>query len=144
MSKSRRLMRSGIAVLAVSLTLAGVGGYRANAGQKKLSFSPLTLQNNWTGGPFSTRQPQIAKGGGLIHLQGAVQQAGAFNATITTLDEKYRPSANVYVPVDLCNANNGRILIRPTGQVSVDGGPGVANGTVQCFVSLEGVSYAAG
>ena len=36
-----------------------------------------------------------------------------------TLPPSYRPSTNVFIPVDLCNATNGRIDIASSGVVSV-------------------------
>ena len=36
-----------------------------------------------------------------------------------TLPAAFRPMTNVYVPVDLCNATNGRLFIQPTGTVTV-------------------------
>src|ERR1700681_3585303 len=98
--------------LGIALTLgAGVlaqplsAGASANAG---LHYTTLTLINGWTGGPFSTRVPAIAKdSGGTVHLEGAMATLGT-NPAPFTLATGFRPSKAVYVAVDLCDATNGR------------------------------------
>src|SRR5207249_2917910 len=58
-----------------------------------------------------------------------------------TLPAAARPATSVYVPVDLCNATNGRLFIQSSGVVTVQQqDPGFAN--AQCFTSLEGASFA--
>jgi len=47
----------------------------------------------------------------------------------------------VFVPVDLCNATNGRLQIEPTGVVTVQA-EGGAFSNAACFTSLDGVSFA--
>jgi hypothetical protein len=47
----------------------------------------------------------------------------------------------VFVPVDLCNATNGRLQIEPTGVVTVQA-EGGAFGNAACFTSLDGASFA--
>jgi len=51
-----------------------------------------------------------------------------------------RPSANVFVPLDLCNGDKGRLLVQPSGTVEIQSLSGF--GSAQCFTSLEGASYA--
>jgi hypothetical protein len=46
------------------------------------------------------------------------------------------------VPVDLCNATNGRLDIAPSGTVSVEQQNGDPFTNAQCFTSLDGVSFA--
>jgi hypothetical protein len=50
-----------------------------------------------------------------------------------------RPGSNVYVPVDLCDATNGRLLIETNGTVIVQADTVFSN--AQCFTSLDGVSF---
>jgi hypothetical protein len=45
----------------------------------------------------------------------------------------------VYVPVDLCDATNGRLLIETNGTVIVQADTVFSN--AQCFTSLDGVSF---
>jgi hypothetical protein len=104
------------------------------------TFSPLTLQNGWTNSPFGTRPAAVRTINGIIHLEGAISTTGT-NPVPFTLPTADRPSAPVFVPVDLCNATNGRLQIEPTGVVTVEAERGTfANAA--CFTSLDGVTYA--
>jgi hypothetical protein len=101
---------------------------------------PLTLINGWTNYSTSTNNPTITAIKGVAYLKGAIATAGT-NVFPFVLPAAYRPAANVYVKVDLCDAHNGRLDISPDGTVQV----GAENGdfsAAQCFTSLEGVSYA--
>src|SRR5205807_2011951 len=103
-------------------------------------FTGLTLQDGWTGGPFGTPAPAVSDGAGIVQLSGAMSTSGT-NPVAFTLPAADRPSTNVFVPVDLCNATNGRLDIAPSGVVTVQQqDPGFAN--AQCFTSLEGASFA--
>jgi hypothetical protein len=115
-------------------SLEGVS-YALNA----TSYTPLALQNGWTNAPFSTRNAAVEDIGGILHLQGAIATAGT-NPIAFTLPAQYRPTTNVYVPVDLCNATNGRLYIQPSGVVTVQAETSFSN--AQCFTSLEGVAFA--
>jgi hypothetical protein len=101
-------------------------------------FTPLVLQSGWANGPFSTRAPAAALRSGIVHLRGAI--AGGANGLAFTLPVGFRPSTNVYVPVDMCGAKKGRLFIPPSGVVSVIAKDAFAD--AQCFTSLEGVSFA--
>jgi len=103
------------------------------------SFTALTLTNGWTNAPFSTRNAAARKIGGVVHLQGAIATSGV-NPTALTLPSALRPSTDVYVPVDMCGAANGRLLVYHDGRIDVD--PEGTFGDAQCFTSLEGVSFA--
>jgi hypothetical protein len=63
------------------------------------------------------------------------------NDVAFTLPVADRPAAEVYVPVDECGATNGRLVIPPSGVVSVEA-QGNAWNEAQCFVSLDGVTFA--
>jgi CubicO group peptidase (beta-lactamase class C family) len=101
-------------------------------------YTPLTLQNGWLNAPFGTRNAAVRISSGIVSFQGAI--SSGLNAPVFTLPGSFRPAKDVYVPVDLCNAQKGRILIQPTGAVSVQT---IANGfsTAQCFTSLEGATF---
>jgi hypothetical protein len=103
------------------------------------SFTPLTLQNGWTNAPFSTANAAAKNVGGIVHLMGAIATTGT-NAQPFTLPAGFRPPAEAYVPVDLCNATNGRLHISSTGVVTVEAEGGTFS-NAQCFTSLEGVSF---
>jgi hypothetical protein len=103
-------------------------------------FTTLTLQNGWTHAPFSTEDAAVAVTGGIVQLKGAIATAGT-NAAPFILPAGARPSTTVYVPADLFVANTGRLVISPSGAVSVmDEGGGLVNAAQ--FTSLEGVSFA--
>jgi hypothetical protein len=109
---------------------------------RNAATAPLTLINGWTGGPFSTAQPGVvgATTGGIVRLAGAMATTGS-NASPFVLPVGYRPPATVWVPVDLCNTTNGRLIIGTNGAVTVE----AENGTfanAACFTSLDGVSFA--
>ena len=103
-------------------------------------FVPLNLQGGWIDTPYNTTNPAVRMIAGIVHLQGAMMTAYK-NPRAFTLPKAYRPTTEVYVPVDLCNANKGRLDIAPTGIVRVEGENGDF-AQAQCFPSLEGVSVA--
>jgi hypothetical protein len=104
------------------------------------SFTALTLQNGWTNAPFGTSKAEIRNIGGVVHFKGAIATKGT-SAVAFTLPAAFRPSTNVFIPVDLCDATNGRLDISPSGVTSVEAEGGTfAN--AQCFTSLDGVSFA--
>ncbi len=59
---------------------------------------------------------------------------------MTTLPVRFRPVTNVYIPVDRCNATNGRLVIQTTGIVTVEAQGGTFS-NAQCFTSLDGASF---
>jgi hypothetical protein len=101
-------------------------------------FTALTLLNGWTNAPFSTRNAVVENVGGIVHFAGAI--GNGTSPVAFTLPAAFRPPTDVYVPVDLCNATNGRLYIQPNGTVNVQAEGNFAN--AQCFTSLEGASYA--
>lgn len=104
------------------------------------TFTPLTLQNGWTNAPFGTRPAAARTISGIVHLEGAVATTGA-NPVPFTLPAGFRPAKTVFVPVDLCNAANGRLQIEPTGVVTVQAEGGTFSNAA-CFTSLDGVLFA--
>ncbi len=103
--------------------------------RESIGFTPIALQNDWVGAPFSTSIPAVGLFDGRVHMKGAMSSGAsgfAFN-----LPPEFRPAATVWIPVDLCNNTKGRLLITPNGNVSVDG-PLLS---ALCFTSLDGVSF---
>jgi hypothetical protein len=118
-------------------SLEGVSFVKSTAG-----YTALPLVNGWTNAPFSTRNAAIKYLGGdarLVRLAGAIKTTGT-NTQPFTIPLNMRPSTNVYLPVDMCNATKGRLLITPAGAVTVSAQGNVWS-NAQCFTSLEGVSY---
>ncbi|MFO0687901.1 MAG: hypothetical protein U0900_04295 [Myxococcota bacterium] len=99
--------------------------------------APLALSGGWIGAPFSTSPPAATLVRNTVHLKGAI--GGGTSSTPFTLPPILRPLANVYVPVDLCNANKGRLQIQPDGSVFLSAQSNFAD--AQCFTSLDGVSF---
>jgi hypothetical protein len=100
----------------------------------------LTVLNSWHGGPYSTRQPAVDTTAGVVHLRGAIATASSnTNAHPFWLPAQFRPSGNVYVPVDMCNSTAGRLFIQPSGEVTVQTSYPWSDAT--CFTSLDGASF---
>jgi hypothetical protein len=102
------------------------------------TFIELSLQNGWTNAPFATRNAAAALVAGIVELKGAV--ANGASSVLFTLPPELRPATSVFVPVDLCGAKKGRLIISSSGVVSVQAE--VAFSDAQCFTSLEGASFA--
>jgi hypothetical protein len=116
-----------------------VGSYTACAGATGQAFTPLTLQNGWTGAPFSTAVPAAALDcSGIVEFKGGMSTTGT-NVAPFTLPAGLRPPANVYLPADGVDAAKVRIYIASTGLVNVYP-QGVATDSTE-FTSLEGVSF---
>lgn len=111
-------------------SLDGVSFAISNAG-----FTPISLTNGWA--PYPTRNPAVRLSGKLVQFQGAI--ASGTNALAFVLPSSMRPSKTIYVPVDLCNATNGRLEIDSDGSAYVEPEGDFSN--AQCFTSLEGVSF---
>jgi hypothetical protein len=104
------------------------------------AVTTLTPTNGWGATGFGTANPAAALIKGVVHFQGAVSASSPSSTTVFTLPSSLTPSAAVYVPVDMCNATNGRLIIATNGQVTVqeeDGGTTNEN----CFTSLDGASF---
>lgn len=100
-------------------------------------FQPLTLQNDWIGGPFETSQPEVALIDGVVRFRGAIY--GGSQSLAFVLPVEMRPSTAMYVTVDMCNATTGRLAIQPSGAVSVQAEDDFSN--AQCFTSLDGAHF---
>ncbi len=106
--------------------------------QNAKGAAALALMNGWTGAPFNTANPAATVAKNVVHLEGAIQTSGT-NSEPFILPEQFRPANYLYVPVDLCNATNGRLIIQPTGDVNIQAETDFSN--AQCFTSLDGVSF---
>jgi hypothetical protein len=100
----------------------------------------LALQNGWTNAPFGTSNAAAELVSDIVHLKGAIATTGT-NPVPFTLPPRMRPLHDVYVRVDMCNANAGRLFIQAsTGSVTVQTASSFSNAA--CFTSLDGASYA--
>jgi hypothetical protein len=136
LSGARRLAVGALGAAALALPVGLLGAAAAQAA----TFTPLTLQNGWTNAPFSTSAAEVATVSGIVQLKGAIATGGT-NPVPFTLPSAYRPATEVYVPVDLCNATNGRLDIAPSGVVTVEAEGGTFSNAA-CFTSLDGASFA--
>ncbi|HEX3653704.1 MAG TPA: hypothetical protein VHU18_12870 [Rhizomicrobium sp.] len=102
------------------------------------TFKQIKLKHGWKPYGGGTADP-AADNLGTIHLAGAMATSKN-NTAAFTLKAKFRPTSNVFVPVDLCDATNGRLNIDPSGVVSVQAETDFSN--AQCFTSLDGVTFA--
>jgi len=129
------------AVCAAAVALPLIGAASAQAATTAIpAYTTLKLVNGWTGYGFGLAKPAVANISGIVHLKGGMKTSGT-NGVAFTLPVADRPAAEVYVPVDECGATNGRLVIAPSGVVSVEA-QGNAWNEAQCFVSLDGVTFA--
>ena len=105
------------------------------------SFTNLRLRNGWTGSAYSAAKAQVRDVGGIVSFKGAISTTGG-NSLAFVLPRSLRPRTRVYVPVDMCNATNGRLVIYANGSVYVGAEANFSN--AQCFTSLDGAWFAKG
>jgi hypothetical protein len=102
-------------------------------------FKSLTLLNGWMS---DAANPAVGISQGVVSFQGAIYTSGN-SAEPFVLPASYRPATDVYVPVALCNDTygiaNGRLLIQPSGVVTVQAENGFSE--AQCLTSLDGASF---
>lgn len=102
------------------------------------SFTALTLINGWTNAPFGTSNAAVRKSNGIVHFKGAIATSGGSSMPFT-LPAAFRPATDVYIPIDLCNAHNGRLHITHAGVVDVEVQSSFSD--AQCFTSLDGAWF---
>jgi len=105
-----------------------------------MGYTALTLINGWTNAPFSTSNAAVRNINGVVHFKGAIATAGT-NTEPFVLPVGFRPATVVYVPVDLCNSANGRLVTLPSGVVTVEAE--ITFASAQCFTSLDGAWFVA-
>lgn len=100
-------------------------------------FAPLAPGNGWTNTPYGTHAPAATIVRDIAYLEGAIANGASADAFI--LPPILRPLSRVYESIDLVNGAKGRVIIEPSGQLSVFAlGP---FSDAQGFASLDGVSY---
>ncbi len=123
-----------------SLAQCGTSLDGASFALSSTSFTALTLQNGWMNAPYGTANAAVRTISGIIHFRGAIWTNGT-NAGPFILPAGFRPAKDVYIPVDLCSGNNGRLNIQPDGVVTVEAENNDFS-QAQCFTSLDGASFA--
>jgi hypothetical protein len=111
----------------------------ASFAQNATGFTALKLINGWFKAPFGNTSAGVHLIDGIVYFKGAIATSGT-NPMPFVLPEAFRPSTDVFVPVDLCNATNGRLQIEPNGTVIVEA-EGGAFSNAACFTSLDGASF---
>ncbi|MBL8778951.1 MAG: hypothetical protein JNK12_23695 [Acidimicrobiales bacterium] len=138
----RRLLRLVVA-LALVAGIAGSTSSTATAAPRQEAadaeaFTTLALLNGWSNYGSGSNAAKVSVSNGVVRFKGAIETAGT-DPVAFVLPPGMRPSKRVFIPVTLCSATNGRLLIRPNGTVEVDSeGP---FSDAQCFTSLEGASF---
>ena len=103
------------------------------------SFTPLTLQNNWTSTGLASARPAVRVISGIVQIEGDMYSNG-INPVPFTLPARFRPAHNVVVKVALCGRDSGELIIGPGGQATVEAEGGIwAN--AQCQTALDGVWF---
>jgi hypothetical protein len=125
----------GAALFLTALTVGSTAAFGQFAGP-----TPLTLINGWTNAPFGTSIATAEEVSGIVQFRGAIATSGT-NTEPFVLPAALSPAKVVYIPIDLCNANYGRLIIEPSGEVIVQAESGTFS-NAQCFTSLDGASFA--
>jgi hypothetical protein len=115
MKRLRQIAAGALCVTGVMLPFLGASAAQATA----TAVTPLTLVNGWTNAPFGTSNAAVVSTGGIVHFRGAIATAGT-NPVPFILPAAFRPATEVFVPVDMCDATNGRLGISPSGVVTVE------------------------
>jgi hypothetical protein len=106
------------------------------------SFTALKLKNGWLPYGSGTYKPGVRAASGIVQFEGAVHTNGTpFDVALFILPKRLRPANLVYIEVDLCAVNNGRLYIQPNGVVEMYAEGGTAQ-HAQCFTSLDGAWFA--
>jgi hypothetical protein len=101
------------------------------------NYHALKLRNGWQR-PAGERDPAARAVAGVVRFAGAITSGS--DPEVFVLPAALRPSALSYVPVDMCGAANGRLVIAPDGTVTVEAEH--AFSYAACFTSLEGANFA--
>jgi hypothetical protein len=133
-----RIIRSAFGLVVGATVLVAAGSTPAHA--QFAGPTPLTLINGWTNAPFGTSIATVEEVSGIVQFRGAIATGGT-NPQPFTLPLSLSPATDVYLPIDLCNATNGRLHIKPSGAVDVEAEGGTFS-NAQCFTSLDGASFA--
>jgi hypothetical protein len=136
----RRAAAGAVCAAAITLPLLGAAAAQAAATTTGPAYTTLNLVNGWTSYGSGLAKPAVTNISGIVHLKGGMKTSGT-NDVAFTLPVADRPSAELYIPVDECGATNGRLDIAPNGVVGVEA-EGNAWNEAQCFVSLDGVTFA--
>jgi hypothetical protein len=140
--RARRVAVGALCALAFALPLQSL----AAANARTTPYTSLNLINGWTDTPDGTARAAVRIVNGIVYFKGAVSfnhaisTPGSTSSVPFTLPAAFRPAAKVFIPVDLCNAHRGDLVIFPGGTVEVQAEHNLSD--AQCFTSLDGASFA--
>ena len=110
----------------------------ANFALSPKSFTKLTLKAGWVDAPSGTVKAAARDISGIVRFGGAIRASGTKTAPFV-LPTGFRPVKVVYLPVELCDGGNGRLIIQPDGTVTVEAQESFSQ--AQCLTSLDGASF---
>jgi hypothetical protein len=122
---------------ALALFAAFLIAQPASAAGRTPGVAKLTLINGWKTYPGSA-PASVSAAHGIVRLKGAIKTDGS-DASPFVLPPLYRPAGNAYVPVTMCNATNGRLIIDTSGNVTVQAEHSFSDAA--CLTSLDGASF---
>ena len=111
----------------------------ATFAQSSKLFTALTLKNGWINAPSGTAKAAVRNVSGIVRFRGAIRTNGT-KAEPFILPKGFRPAKYVYIPVNLCNGDKGRLNIQPDGIVTVQADNSFTE--AQCLTSLDGAWFA--
>lgn len=128
-------------ILSAGLLLASSAHAQSDDPTPSTKPIPLKLLNGWFNAPYGTSDAEVAIIDGIVHFKGAIATTGtAYEAFV--LPKGFRPSHSVEIPVDMCGASYGALIIGSDGVVDVT--TFLKWSDAQCFTSLDGASFAPG
>jgi hypothetical protein len=101
-------------------------------------YRTFNLTGGWTAYGNGTAVPAARGVGHMVRLEGAL--TGGTNGAAFVMPGVFRPHAKVFIPLDLYDDANGRLVISPDGSVDIEAENGFSN--AQSFTSLDGAFYA--
>jgi hypothetical protein len=101
------------------------------------NYHALKLRHAWQPAGGDARTPSVKLIAGVVRFAGAI--TGGSDPEVFVLPAPLRPSGLSYVPVDMCGGANGRLVISPSGTVTVESE--YAFSYAACFTSLEGAKF---
>jgi hypothetical protein len=102
-------------------------------------FTTLTLINGWAHDSSYTYTPGVKKFNGIVHFKGGIYLGTKAQPFVLPIG--FRPATTVYVPVILQASSPGRLIIEPSGVVTVQGEHGFTD--AHDFTSLDGAWFVA-
>ncbi len=135
MNKTRHRFTSALVVAMLSAALPF-----STARAAPLVYTPIPLVNGWIAFGSQTRAPTAAiDSESIVHLRGAVKLPSGSSPVPFVLPAQFRPSAMVYVPLDIANGKRGRLVIFQNGTAVVEWHSVLKEGWL--FSSLDGITY---